>query len=129
MAESNAKRYPVEISSEVTPQLHGSLEDVAIAENNIQAQVTLNIFITTQSESKPFELSYKIIGSFVCTPDVPRNVMLQFLHQGSLGVLLPFARELLMNLCTRLILLPMIQLSLSPSEEMSSEGPHDLPHK
>lgn len=125
VGEIDAKRHPVEISPDLVPHIRMNLESMAIAEDNIQAQVTLSVSITIQNEPKPFEVSFKIIGSFTCASDIPREVILQFLNQGSLGVLLPSARELLMNLCTRLqipvIILPMIQLTLPPSEEASSK--------
>lgn len=124
-----AKRYPVEISPDLAAHTSFNLENIALDENNFVAQVTLGVSITTQNEPKPFDLSFKIVGSFIHSPDMPRDVVLQFLNQGSLGVLLPFARELLMSLCMRfqipIIILPMIQLTLPPSGETPSEKPQD----
>jgi preprotein translocase subunit SecB len=129
VAEISAKRYPVEISPDLEASSHLSLEDVVINEEKALAQVVLSVSIDFQDDPKPFEIAFKTIGSFVYAPDMPKEATFQFLNSGSLGVLLPFARELLMNLCTRLqvpiIILPMIQLTPLPAEETQDPLSHE----
>lgn len=125
--EISAKRYPVEISGEMPATSSVNLEDIQIADDSLHAQVVLGIQINYPKEPKPFEISFKIVGFFAYAQKMPTEAVLQFLNGGSLSVMLPFARELLMHLCTRLqipiIILPMIQLTPphSPSAEESTQ--------
>lgn len=125
VVEISANRYPVEVSSDQSVTTNVNLEEIQIADDGVHAQVILSIQINSHEEPKLFDISFKVVGIFMYLPNTPKDAVLQFLSQGSLGVLLPFARELLMNLCTRLqipiVILPMIQLTLPQSEEISSE--------
>lgn len=128
-AEISAKRHPIEISPDLAASSQMNLGDIVIDEENALAQIALSVSVGFQSDPKPFEISFKMIGSFAYAPDMPKEAIFQFLNGGSLGVLLPFARELLMNLCTRLqvpiIILPMIQLTPLPEKETQDHLSHE----
>jgi len=115
--EINARRFPVEIVHAPTAQL--SISDVQIDTENQRAQAILELKVDFPEEPRPFEISCKIVGEFIYTENYNAEKVHQFLEQGSLSVMLPFARELLLNLCTRMqippIMLAMVQLAPPPS--------------
>ena len=121
--EINARRFPVEIVHAPTVQL--STSDIQIDEENHRAQSILELKVDYSSEPRPFEITCKIVGVFSYTENYDEDQVYQFLTQGSLSVMLPFARELLLNLCTRMqippIMLSMVQLAPPPSADEANK--------
>jgi len=120
--EVAAKRFPVEFSqSHLSPNVELSLSEVQVSKENLQAQVVLNVNVGFIDEPRLFEISFKLLGAFTYKQDYSTETVHMFLEQGSLSVMLPFARELLVSLCTRLqippLLLPLIRLALPPVVE------------
>jgi len=117
LVEINARRFPVEIVHAPTVQL--STSDIQIDEENHRAQSILELKVDYSSEPRPYEISCKMVGEFIYTENYEAEKVYQFLEQGSLSVMLPFARELLLSLCTRMqippIMLAMVQLAPPPS--------------
>ncbi len=114
-----AKRFPVIMPSVINTQTNLNLEDMQVFQESLQAQVILNVQVGFKDEPRPFEISFKLVGIFTYTSEYNVETVRQFLEQGSLGIMLPFARELLLNLCTRLqvpsLILHMVQLTFSPT--------------
>src|SRR5437763_13045596 len=90
--EINARRFPVEIVHAPTVQL--STSDIQIDEENHRAQSILELKVHYSSETRPYEISCKMVGEFIYTENYEAEKVYQFLEQGSLSVMLPFAREL-----------------------------------
>ena len=120
--EISAKRFPVNVES--TPVARLGLENAQIDAENLLAQVTLYVQVAFEEEPHPFDISFKLLGQFSYTQGYKAEYVRMFLEQGSLSILLPFARELLASLCTRLqvppIMLAMVQLAPHPSMDKSS---------
>jgi preprotein translocase subunit SecB len=124
-----ARRFP-EIGS--MPHINVSLENAQVDRGSSKAQVVLNFQTISNhdnDEPVPFEISFKIIGIFTYTQNYTEKEVLTFLEQGSLSILLPFARELLINTCTRLqvppMMLTMVQLAPPPSLDNQSGDVND----
>jgi len=115
--EINARRFPLKIADAPTVQL--STTEIQIDTENRQAQAILELSVGFSDEPRPFEISCKIVGEFIYTENYDTDQLYQYLAQGSLSVMLPFARELLLSLCTRMqippIMLSMVQLAPPPS--------------
>lgn len=117
-----AKRFPIEIySTQSSPNVELNLSEVQVNKDNLSAQVVLNVEIKFVDEPRPFEISFRLLGTFIYKPEYSVETLQMFLEQGSLSVMLPFARELLASLCIRLqappLLLPLIQLAPPPAAE------------
>jgi len=115
--EMTAKRFPVQMVS--TPFARLGIEGVQIDAEHLQAQVILNVQIEFADEPRPFDISFKLLGLFTYAHGTDIETVRVFLEQGSLSVMLPFARELLINICTSLqvppVMLTMVQLMPFPS--------------
>lgn len=112
--EISAKKFSsVDITGIQNAQLSIDLEEVQVDEESLQAQVVLHIQIDFTEEPRPYEISFKLLGYFTYIREYSMEIIRAFLQQGCLSVMLPFARELLLSLCTRLqvpaLLLPMVQ--------------------
>lgn len=122
-----ARRFPVDIAvdlasvvtSNVSTQL--TLGGLGINPEISQAQIQLELKVDFPHEPRLFEISFKLLGIFSYTRDYEPEKVEFFLRQGSLSVMLPSARELLLSLCTRLqvpmVVLPLIQLAPPPSSD------------
>lgn len=113
-----ARRFPVEIADIPTAQLN--VEKVSVDEETSTGEVILRLEVSFVEEPRPFEISFKMLGRFTydsLTSEQARD----FLEKGSLSVMLPFVRELLLGICTRLqippIILPMIKLAPPSTNE------------
>jgi len=117
-----ARRYPVDIAT--MPHVHVSLEEAQVDLQSSQAQVTLHIQTVSDDYPPPFDISFKLLGLFSYSENYHEEEVRLFLEQGSLSILLPFARELLFSICARLQVPPMIltlvQLAPHPSIYKSS---------
>ncbi len=117
-----AKRFPVDIAN--MPRVQINLENVEIDVQNSRAQVTLHIWTVFDENTPSFDISFKLLGLFSYTESYSEDEVHVFLEQGSLSILLPFARELLLNICNRLqvppIMLTLVRLSPHPSLKKSS---------
>ena len=120
-----ARRFSAEATNLANGHVNLELEDVQIIQDH--AQIVLNVQLRPVEVPQPFEISFKLLGIFTYIRDYPPEQVRQFLEQGSLSVLLPFARELLISLCTRLqipvILLPMVQLTSPPQDLEQAKTP------
>ena len=117
-----AKRFPIEVySTQSSPNVELSVSEVQVNKDGLRAQVVLNVEIKFVDEPRPFEISFRLLGAFIYKPEYSIETLQMFLEQGSLSVMLPFARELLASLCIRLqvppLLLPLIQLAPPPIAE------------
>lgn len=106
-------------------QLH--LEEPLILNELHQAQAFFNISVLSTDVPRLFEISLKLVGLFTYDANYDQELIRQFLRQGSLSVILPFARELLLSICTRLqiplIALPLIQLAPPPTDTQPEGAP------
>lgn len=127
--EIRVKRFPmdqaIDLASVVsTAHTRLNLSDLGIQQETLRAQIHLEIHVSFPLEPPPFEIFFKLVGIFSYTQEYPPEMVQYFLQQGSLSVMLPYARELLLNLCTRLqipmIVLPLVQLT-PPSSSSETE--------
>lgn len=120
-----AKRYPVAISALPLPMLgEFNLTELGINPESLQAQIILEGRITSAEEPRVFEIFFKIVGMFTYSSEYTPEIVGQFLQQGGLSILLPFARELVLSLSTRLhlppIVLSLVQLA-APTETLKEQ--------
>jgi preprotein translocase subunit SecB len=114
-----ARRFPVAVQNISAPiSVQFNIADLGVNPENLQAQVTLDVKVASNGEPGLFEIQFKLVAIFTYSPEYTQEMVGQFLHQGSLSLMLPFARELVLSLSTRLrlppIILSLVQLS-SPS--------------
>jgi preprotein translocase subunit SecB len=128
--EMIAKRFPVANAS--IPHINVGLEDAQVNAEESKAQIILHlqtVFNNESGDSPPFNIAFKIIGIFTYTQNHEEKDVRMFLEQGSLSILLPFARELLVSICTRLqippMILAMVQLAPHPSLSKNSDKEDD----
>ena len=127
------RRFPVDSTVDLVSMVMSSartqlnLGSMEIDPEMLQAQVLLDVNVTFPHEPRLFEISFKLLGIFSYARQYDPEMVQSFLQQGSLGVMLPSARELLLSLCTRLqvpmVVLPLIQLApplFSPDPEIGS---------
>jgi len=118
-----AKRYPVEIVS--LPAVNVNLEEVQVDPEHLQAQVIVHVQTIYDNIQSSFDISFKIVGIFAYSENYKEEQARSFLEQGSLSILLPFARELLFNICARLqvppMMLTMVQLAPHPPAYKATE--------
>jgi preprotein translocase subunit SecB len=102
-----------------------NVSDINIDSNTLQAQTILNVKV--DPEPRSFELFIKLVGLFSYSSEYKREEVQQYLQHGSISVLLPYARELVTSLCTRLqipiVMLPLIQLADPSDVDMNDELP------
>ncbi len=107
------------------PGVQLNLEEPILLDEVHQAQVLFNIQVLSNDLPPLFEISLKLGGVFTYDANYDQELVRQFLRLGSLSVMLPFARELLLSMCTRLqiplIALPLIQLAPPPTD-IHAEG-------
>jgi len=112
-----AKRFPVEIVS--LPHIQVNLEETQVDSQSSQAQVILHVQTVSDNNLPPFNISFKLLGLFTYSEKYQEEEVRLFLEQGSLSILLPFARELLFSICARLqvpsMMLTMVQIAPHPS--------------
>lgn len=123
-----ARRFPVE-SSDTKIDINLNVVGISTDSDGLQAQVILEIKLEPSQEPRFFEIFFRIVGIFSYPPEYEPNTVQEFLQQGSLSVLLPFVRELVLNLSTRLQIPPiMIALvQLAPPPEITKKGDTDEP--
>ncbi len=126
--EMIAKRFPVNASEMPAAEL--SIADVQVDDKSQQAQVVLSVSLQFTTEPHPFDISFKILSEFTYTPQISQKEVIRFLELSSMSIMLPFARELLLSICMRLqippVILPMVKLAPPPSldamkDEISKE--------
>jgi preprotein translocase subunit SecB len=117
-----ARRFPVSAASTVMSSVNTQLNlgNLAIDNEALQAEISLEVHVSFPHEPRPFEIYFKLVGIFTYSQEYSPEMVQQFLQQGSLSVMLPSARELLLSLCTRLqipmVVLPLVQLAPPLSE-------------
>lgn len=120
--EIMARRFPVNI--EKVPHVQVNLEEAQVDIQELQSQVTLHVRTISDDNPPPFDISFKLLGVFTYSENYREDEVRVFLEQGSLSILLPFARELLFSICARLqvppMMLTMVQLAPHPSIHKSS---------
>ena len=118
-----ARRFPAETSSPPNAQL--GITEIQIDSERFLAQVLLEVRVDFANEPRPFEISFKMLGQFTYEHDYKPEMVYAFLAQGSQSVMLPFARELLLSLCTRLqlppIILALVQVAPPPTTQAKEE--------
>jgi len=123
-----ATRYPMDNIADIasvvsTVHTRINLTEFEINRETSQAQICLEVHVNFQQEPRLFDVYFKLVGIFTYAQDCQPETIQHFLQQGSLSVMLPSARELLLSLCTRLqvpiVVLPLIQLSPSSTPENS----------
>lgn len=114
-----ARRFPVPLDSTLTTNSNLRLEEVQVEQETQQAQAILHVSVEVTSDPKPFEISFRLVGLFSYPMEMDVEAIQQFLNNGSLSIMLPFARETLVSLCVRLqvplLLLQMIQINPPPA--------------
>ena len=121
--EVMAKRFPVDVPNMIIPNFSTqiNLSDLSINPEALVAQIHLEVRVSFPSEPRMFEIYFKLVGIFTYTKEYSPEKVQYFLQQGSLSVMLPSARELLLSLCTRLqipvVVLPLVQVSPLNIEE------------
>lgn len=107
------------------PAVQVNLEEPALNSESRQAQVLMNIQVLSTDVPPLFEISLKLAGLFTYDPNYGEEQVIQFLRLGTLSVMLPFARELLLSICNRLqmpmIALPLIQLAPPPTDTKTGD--------
>jgi Preprotein translocase subunit SecB len=123
-----ARRFPIDILN--APEARLNISEIQIDGEHLRAQVILDVHIEFSGEARPFEISFKMVGLFIYMQEYSTETLHSFLAQGSLSVMLPFARELLLNLCNRLQIPPlMLTLSqLAPPPSMTETKEENAPH-
>jgi preprotein translocase subunit SecB len=128
-----ARRFPSVISGVPTslsgqgsqPQVQLNIEEPSIEAEKLQAQVAMDVHVSSTDLSFSFEISLKLLGFFTFAADYDVEFVRTFLRQGTLSVMLPVARDLLMNLCAQLqvplIVLPLVQLAPPPVPDAGTE--------
>ncbi len=119
-----ARRFPSYTSN--APNILLNVKDIQIDTEHYLSQVTLEVHAGFAEEPSPFEILFRMVGQFSYTQDCSAEMVHTFLAHGSLSIMLPFARELLLNLCTRLqlppIMLALAQISPpSPKTDINEE--------
>jgi preprotein translocase subunit SecB len=115
-----AKRFPVDNSSDTQINTNINIVGLNIDPASFQAQVIIEVKLEPLQEPHLFEIFLRMVGLFSYAAEYDQNLVQQFLQQGSLSVMLPFVRELIFSLSTR-IQIPPIMLSLiqlAPSAEL-----------
>lgn len=130
--EIAVKRFPTEKAIDIasvisTAHTQLNLGDLSIDPEILQAQIHLEVRVSFPHEPRLFEIYFKLVGIFSYTQEYSLEMVQYFLQQGSLSVMLPSARELLLSLCIRLqipmVVLPLVQLSPSlPSFDTQTEN-------
>lgn len=117
-----AKRFPTTTTEPAVsspqqfnpPNAQLTIEEPIIQSESQQAQVIMNVQVISTDEPLRFEISLKLLAVFTYRQDYGVQHVRTFLRQGTLSVMLPAARELLMSLSSRLqipsIVLPLVQL-------------------
>jgi preprotein translocase subunit SecB len=107
------------------PSVQLALEEPTIQSEGQQAQIVMNVQVSSSTEPFRYEISLKLLGLFAFMQGYDVEFVRTFLQQGALSVMLPVARELLMSLSSRLqvplIMLPLIQLVPPTATEAKSE--------
>lgn len=115
--EVAAKRFPVHIDEMPSAEL--AIVDVQVDDASQQAQVVLSVSLEFANEPHPFDISFRLLSEFTYDPQVSKIDVTRFLEMGSMSIMLPFAREVLLSICMRLqvppIMLPMVKLAPPPS--------------
>lgn len=123
--EITARQFPVQTDEQ--PEAKLNMEDIGIDETTYDASIVLSVEVKFVEEPRPFEISFKLLGQFSYDPKLTPSQVHIFLKEGSLSILLPFAREMLFSLCTRLqipsVVLPMVKLVPPP---LADEGDKDI---
>ena len=123
-----ARRFPVE-SSDTKININLNVVGISIDSDSLQAQVILEIMLEPSQEPRLFEIFSRIVGLFSYSSEYDPKTVQEFLQQGSLSVLLPFVRELVLSLSTRLqippIMLSLVQLA--PPPEITKKDNTDEP--
>jgi preprotein translocase subunit SecB len=113
--EISATRFPIAIHVPVPLNLQLNITEIGIDADSARAQVSLEVKVEPSDDSHAFGISFKLVGLFLYNVEYTQEMVQQFLQQGSLSLMLPFARELVLSLSTRLqippIVLSLIQLA------------------
>lgn len=122
-----ARRFPVDkavdmarvVMANVNTQLN--LSNIGIDTEALQAEAHLDVKVSFPQEPRLFEINFKLVGIFSYAQQYKTEMVQYFLQQGSLSVMLPSARELLLSLCIRLqvpmVVLPLVQLAPPPPSD------------
>jgi preprotein translocase subunit SecB len=120
VAEIVARRFPIDASTYKPTDVETivTLEGISVDTATSIAQSILSIQVLLKNEPRLFEIAFKQVGLFTYSKDYSPEMVQTFLERGSLSVMLPFAREMLVSICNRLqipaIFLPMVPI-ISPS--------------
>ena len=119
--EISARRFPVAMYVPAPLNLQLNIAEIGVDADNARAQVNLEVKVEPSDDTHAFEISFTLVGLFSYNVEYTQEMVQQFLRQGSLSLMLPFARELVLNLSTRLqippIVLSLIQLAPPSTNE------------
>jgi len=123
LIEIAAKRFPVNISPETSVNIQMSMEGLSVDPDSQQAQVIWEVRLAPTIEPQSFEITIRVLGLFSYAAEYSVSDVQKYIQQGSISAILPFVRELVFSLSTRLqippIMLPITKLS-NPTEAENS---------
>ena len=120
-----ARRFPVDFPSGMSVNFHTNIVGLAVDTEQRQAQVIMEMKVEPVVTPAPFEIFVRMVGLFTYSDEYSADEAQKYLQSGSLSVMLPFLRELVLQLSTRLqippIMLPIIKLGQPANTEQHTE--------
>jgi preprotein translocase subunit SecB len=119
-----ARRFPVDFPLDMSVNIHTNIDGIAVDTEQQHAQVIVMTDVEPTATPPPFEISVRVLGLFTYSDEYEADDVEAYLKAGSLSLMLPFIRELIHHLSTRLripaIVLPLIKLADPINIEQSS---------
>jgi preprotein translocase subunit SecB len=124
-----ARRFPTSNLDQVNTNVNVriTISELHIFPESSQAQVIMDVKIEPSGDPVPYEMFFRVLGIFSYEAGYSREMVHQFLQQGCISVMLPFIRELVFSISSRLqippILLSLIQLTPPSTADSSVNDP------
>lgn len=119
-----ARRFPVDLPPGMSVNIHTNIDGIAVDAEQRRAQVIVMTDVEPTATPPSFEISVRVLGLFTYSDEYKADDVKVYLEAGSLSLMLPFIRELIHHLSTRLqipaIVLPLIKLADPTDIEQSS---------
>lgn len=110
-----AKRFPVDIDSTSRVNVQLNVLSIEVFSDSFQAQQIIELKVVPSQNPPPFEVSFQMVGLFTFLSDYNAEIVKELIEQNGVPIVIPFVRELLLNLCYRLqippIMLAIVQAS------------------
>jgi len=109
-----ARRFPRPVSTPpASINVQFNLTELSISPESLQAQVALEVRVEPDEEKHSFEIFFKLLALFSYGAEHTPEMVRQLIQPGVFNLMIPFVRELILSLSTRLHLPPIV-LSLVP---------------